>query len=208
RWFRCPPACARFPYTTLFRSHVRRVRGPGRARRLIVLLSMSSSERDTMSAEAGSDGADADVSPGRRHGALAPFAPVLTGLTALVCLAGWLQKQPCASAKFDFIETTKNACYTDVYPLYYVRGLSDGKVPYFDSFAGTDIRYVEYPVLSGAFMQLVAWLVRPFGEDARGMAFFNVTALLLAVFAVVAVLATAYAAGRRSLRTGLMVALS
>src|SRR5690606_41755703 len=83
RWFRCPPACARFPYTTLFRSHVRRVRGPGRARRLIVLLSMSSSERDTMSAEAGSDGADADVSPGRRHGALAPFAPVLTGLTAL-----------------------------------------------------------------------------------------------------------------------------
>ncbi|WP_246077681.1 glycosyltransferase family 87 protein [Actinomadura hallensis] len=169
---------------------------------------MSSSERDTMSAEAGSDGADADVSPGRRHGALAPFAPVLTGLTALVCLAGWLQKQPCASAKFDFIETTKNACYTDVYPLYYVRGLSDGKVPYFDSFAGTDIQYVEYPVLSGAFMQLVAWLVRPFGEDARGMAFFNVTALLLAVFAVVAVLATAYAAGRRSLRTGLMVALS
>ena len=162
---------------------------------------MSAADTDT-----DSDGADGP--PSRRRGPLVPFAPVLTGLTALVCLLGWLQKQPCASAKFDFIKTTTNACYTDIYPLYYVRGLSDGKVPYFDSFAGTDIQYVEYPVLSGAFMQLVAWLVRPFGEDARGMAFFNVTALLLAVFAVVAVLATAYAAGRRSLRTGLMVALS
>ena len=150
---------------------------------------------------AGSDTAD-------RPGRLMRLAPVLTGLTALVCLLGWLQKQPCASARFDFIKTTTNACYTDIYPLYYVRGLNDGKLPYFDSFSGTDIHYVEYPVLSGGFMQLVAWLVQPFGTDARGIAFYNVTALLLALLAVVAVLATAYAAGRRSLRTGLMVALS
>ncbi|GAA4239069.1 glycosyltransferase 87 family protein [Actinomadura meridiana] len=142
-------------------------------------------------------------------GRLARLAPVLTGVTALVSLLGWLQKQPCASSKFDFIKTTTNACYTDIYPLYYVRGLNDGKVPYFDSFTGSDsIHYVEYPVLSGWFMQLAAWLVKPFGVDERGMAFYNVTVLLLAVLAVVAVLATAYAAGRRSLRVGLMVALS
>jgi uncharacterized membrane protein len=159
----------------------------------------SSSER--LAPSTGSDTAD-------RPGRLMRLAPVLTGLTALVCLLGWLQKQPCASVRFDFIKTTTNACYTDVYPLYYVRGLSDGKVPYFDALTGSDIHYVEYPVLSGGFMQLVAWLVRPFGVDARGMAFFNVTALLLAVLAVVAVLATAYAAGRRSLRAGLTVALS
>ncbi|MFA1546359.1 glycosyltransferase family 87 protein [Actinomadura chokoriensis] len=163
----------------------------------------SSSERLAMSA--GSDTADRPASP---PGRLMRLAPVLTGLTALVCLLGWLQKQPCASARFDFLKTTTNACYTDIYPLYYVRGLSDGKLPYFDSFTGSDIHYVEYPVLSGGFMQLVAWLVQPFGLDARGIAFYNVTALLLAVLAVVAVLATAYAAGRRSLRTGLMVALS
>ncbi|NKZ03041.1 DUF2029 domain-containing protein [Actinomadura latina] len=150
---------------------------------------------------AGSDTADP-------RGRLMRLAPVLTGLTALVCLLGWLQKQPCASVRFDFIKTTTNACYTDIYPLYYVRGLSDGKVPYFDALTGSDIHYVEYPVLSGGFMQLVAWLVRPFGVDARGIAFYDVTVLLLAALAVVAVLATAYAAGRRSLRAGLMVALS
>ncbi|TDD68547.1 DUF2029 domain-containing protein [Actinomadura darangshiensis] len=150
----------------------------------------------------------ADRDPADAPGRLARLAPVLTGLTALVCLLGWLQKQPCASVRFDFLKTTSNACYTDIYPLYYVRGLSDGKVPYFDSFSGSDLHHVEYPVLSGAFMQLVAWLVKPFGVDERGMAFYNVTALLLAVLAIVAVLATAYVAGRRSLRAGLMVALS
>ncbi|MFF4235640.1 glycosyltransferase family 87 protein [Actinomadura geliboluensis] len=166
-----------------------------------------SSSSEGLAMSAGSDAADGR--PGSHPpGRLMRLAPVLTGLTALVCLLGWLQKQPCASARFDFLKTTTNACYTDIYPLYYVRGLSDGKLPYFDALQGSDIHYVEYPVLSGGFMQLVAWLVRPFGEDGRGMAFYNVTALLLAVLAVVAVLATAYAAGRRSLRVGLMVALS
>ncbi|MBX6769929.1 MAG: DUF2029 domain-containing protein, partial [Actinomadura rubrobrunea] len=75
-------------------------------------------------------------------------------------------------------------------------------------FDGDAFHYVEYPVLSGAFMQVVNWLVRPFDAASRGMAFYNVTALLLAVLAVVTVLATAYAGGRRSLRAGLMVALS
>lgn len=154
---------------------------------------------------AGSDGGGTE---GRAR--FAPLAPVLTGVTVLVCLLGWLQKQPCASVRFDFIKTTTRACYTDIYPLYYVRGLNDGKVPYFDSFTipGTDIHHVEYPVLSGGFMQFVVWLLRLFGVDADGMAFYNVTVVLLAVLAVVAVLATAYAAGRRSLRTGLMVACS
>ncbi|GLW64610.1 membrane protein [Actinomadura rubrobrunea] len=136
------------------------------------------------------------------------LVPVLTGVTALVCLLGWLQKQPCASAGFDFVRTTTRACYTDIYPLYFVRGLNENKVPYFDSFDGDAFRYVEYPVLSGAFMQVVNWLVQPFAAASRGMAFYNTTALLLAGLAVVTVLATAYAAGRRSLRTGLMVALS
>ncbi|WP_243711150.1 glycosyltransferase 87 family protein [Actinomadura sp. KC216] len=169
----------------------------------------SSSERLGMPA-AGTDNDDQDGpgGSGGPPGRLARLAPVLTGLTAFVCLLGWVQKRPCASANFDFIKTTTNACYTDIYPLYYVRGLNDGKVPYFDTFSGSDIHYVEYPVLSGGFMQLAAWLVKPFGLDERGMAFYNVTVLLLAVLAVVAVLATAYAAGRRSLRTGLMVALS
>ncbi len=153
-------------------------------------------------------GTSSEAADGR--GRLAGLAPVLAGVTALVCLLGWLQKQPCATTRFDFIQTTTRACYTDVYPLYYVRGLNDGKVPYFDTFnaEGSSIHHVEYPVLSGGFMQLVAWIVRPFGLDGRGMAFYNVTVLMLGLLAVVAVLATAYVAGRRSLRVGLMVALS
>ena len=156
---------------------------------------------------AGTD-SDSDTDTAREPGPLMRLTPLLAGVTALVSVLGWLQKRPCASASFDFVKTTTNACYTDVYPLYYVRGLNDGKIPYFDSFSGSDIHHVEYPVLSGAFMQVAAWLARPFGVDGRGMAFYNITALLLAALAVVAVLATAYVAGRRSLRTGLMVALS
>ncbi|WP_433330903.1 glycosyltransferase family 87 protein [Spirillospora sp. CA-294931] len=133
---------------------------------------------------------------------------MLTGATALVCLLGWLQKRPCSTTGFDFVKTTTRACYTDIYPLYFVRGLKDGRVPYFDQLSGQDIQYVEYPVLSGGFMQVVSLLVKPFGVDERGMAFYNVTAAILALLAIVAVLATAYAAGRRSLKAGLMVALS
>ncbi|MFB4316400.1 glycosyltransferase family 87 protein [Actinomadura sp. 21ATH] len=134
--------------------------------------------------------------------------PLLAGISALAAVLAWVQKQPCAAASFDFVKTTTRACYTDVYPLYYARGLSDGKVPYFDTFTGDSLQYVEYPVLSGALMHLVSVLVRPFGIDTRGMAFFNVTVLVLGLFAIATVLATAFVAGRKSLRAGLMVALS
>ncbi|MEU5880969.1 glycosyltransferase 87 family protein [Spirillospora sp. NPDC047279] len=160
-----------------------------------------------MSSSTPAASATLDDRPGG-NGRLMRLLPVLTGVTALTCVLGWLQKQPCASAGFDFVKTTTRACYTDIYPLYYVRGLNDGKVPYFDSFTGDDITYVEYPALSGFFMQLVAMIVRPFGIETRGMAFYHVTVLLLAVLAVATVLATAYVAGRRTLKAGLMVALS
>lgn len=164
---------------------------------------MSSSTPDADSETAADEGG-----PSGARARLMRSAPVLTGITALVCVLGWLQKQPCASVNFDFVKTTTRGCYTDIYPLYYVRGLNDGKVPYFDSFSGDTIHYVEYPVLSGYFMQIVNWIVKPFGIETRGMAFYNVTALLLALLAIGMVLATAYAAGRKSLKAGLMVGLS
>ncbi|MBW8487044.1 glycosyltransferase family 87 protein [Actinomadura parmotrematis] len=141
-------------------------------------------------------------------GRAAAAAPVLAGVTALTCLLGWLQKRPCATAGFDFVKTTTHGCYTDIYPLYYARGLDKGKVPYFDAIDGGDIHHVEYPVLSGYLMQLVTWLAHPFDPATRGMAFYHLTVVLLALLAITTVLATAYAAGRRSLRTGLMIALS
>ncbi|MGO8979150.1 MAG: glycosyltransferase family 87 protein [Streptosporangiaceae bacterium] len=93
-------------------------------------------------------------------------------------------------------------CYTDIYPLYFTEGLAAGKVPYVG-------HPVEYPVLIGAAMQAVAWLVRPISNAAdRGLQFFDLTALMLAAFSLAAVLATAYLAGRSRRWTALLVALS
>jgi uncharacterized membrane protein len=175
-------------------------------------MAQSPSEPDVI---AGSGGSAGDGGPGPRGGSKEPgsarglgrFTPVLIGGTVLVCVLGYVQKLPCRSVGFDFAQTVTRACYTDVYPLYFNRGLADGKIPYFDKIPEP----VEYPVLTGWFMHIVNVLVRalvdPVGE-ARGMAFYDFTALILGLFAVVAVLATAYAAGRRDTRAGLMVALS
>lgn len=133
--------------------------------------------------------------------------PVLVSVTAVVSALGYLQKLPCRRVGFDFIPTVRNACYTDIYPLYYDRGLAAGKIPYLDKVKEP----VEYPVLTGGFMQGAATVARWFGGDdvtSRGMWFFDLTAMALVVCAVVTVLATALVAGRRGLRSGLMVAAS
>ncbi len=132
-------------------------------------------------------------------------APVLVGATVFATIAGFVQKVPCRATSFNFVPTARHGCYTDIYPLFFARGLADGKIPYFDKIQEP----VEYPVLTGWFMQGVNTLIRPFSAQAhRGMSFYDVTCAALALLAIVAVLATAYAAGRRSLRVGLMVALS
>ena len=93
-------------------------------------------------------------------------------------------------------------CYTDIYPLYYGERLSVGKVPYLG-------HPVEYPVLIGGAMQLAAWVVRPISDPfTRGREFFDVTILLLTLFAIAGVLATAYLAGRARRWTALGVALA
>ncbi|HEV7932669.1 MAG TPA: glycosyltransferase 87 family protein [Actinomadura sp.] len=175
-------------------------------------MSQSSSDVDGL---VGSGGATGNGGPGP-HGVNigdasprpARLVPVLTGAAVLVCVLGYLQKLPCRSAGFDFVKTVTRACYTDVYPLYFNRGLSDGKIPYLDTIEEP----VEYPVLTGWFMHVVNMVVRSFvppGGTGRGMAFYDLTALVLGVLAVVAVLATAYAAGDRGgMKAGLMVALS
>jgi uncharacterized membrane protein len=149
---------------------------------------------------AGSPG-PAGIRTGLRH-----VLPLLVSTTAVVSVLGYLQKLPCKQAGFDFIPTVRNACYTDIYPLYFGRGLADGKIPYLDKIPEP----VEYPVLTGGLMQTAASPARWFGGDAiaRGMWFFNLTAVALVLCAVVTVLATALVAGQQSRRAGLMVAAS
>src|SRR5438552_4745228 len=61
----------------------------------------------------------------------------------------------------------------------------------------------------GAAMQSVAWLVRPIsGVGLRGREFFDVTVVVLMLFALAGTLATAYLAGPSRRWTALLVALA
>jgi uncharacterized membrane protein len=158
-------------------------------------------------------GADDQEPGGQRRGPsvfrVAELAPVLVATTVVVSALGYLQKVPCRSIGFDYAGTVQRACYTDIYPLYFVRGLADGKVPYLDKIPEP----VEYPVLTGWFMHaissIVRWTLPHAPVQSRGLAFYDLTAVSLALLAILAVVATAYAAGARlSLRAGLMCALA
>jgi uncharacterized membrane protein len=182
--------------------------------------SSGSSSGAELAAGAGDDGSGAggggmrDGEPdGRRLGPsarrVAELSPILIATTMVVSTLGYLQKVPCRAVGFDYARTVQRACYTDIYPLYFARGLAEGKVPYLDEVAEP----VEYPVLTGWFMQaissVVRWAMPAAAVETRGMAFYDLTVVVLGLFAVIAVLATAYAAGVRDTRkAGLMCALA
>jgi uncharacterized membrane protein len=132
------------------------------------------------------------------------------GLAASViaALLGYVQKLPCSSggAWNTSVGQFRDACYTDIYPLYYTEQLAAGKVPYYG-------HPVEYPVLMGWMMEVGAWAVHSVANAYnRGVDFYYVTILMLAVCLVVGVLATAATANREGGGVGwkaaLMVALS
>lgn len=113
-------------------------------------------------------------------------------LAVLACAAGLAQKLPCRLGAWETAALQyRYACYTDIYPLYFVEGLAEGKVPYLDY-------PVEYPVLIGAAMHLVARVVAPISNAyVAGAAFFDLTVVLLTVAALIAVAATVLVIGRR-----------
>src|SRR5215813_13086819 len=165
-------------------------------------------ERENASAAAGPPGQREGTvrfrSPGWQRAAL--FAGSTTALVSASLLGsalGFLNKAGCRSGDWNFyLKQFQAHCYTDIYPLYFGEKLSAGKVPYVG-------HPVEYPVLIGGAMQAVAWLVRPISDlYVRGREFFDVTVLLLALFAVAGTLATAYLAGRSQRWTALGVALA
>jgi uncharacterized membrane protein len=137
-------------------------------------------------------------------------AALLAGSTTALILAslagsalGFLNKAACRSGDWNiYLKQFQAHCYTDIYPLYFQEQLSAGKVPYTG-------HPVEYPVLIGAVMQVVAWFVRPITNPVvRGREFYDVTVLLLTLCAIAGTLATAYLAGRSRRWTALGVALA
>ena len=141
--------------------------------------------------------------PTRTVALLAGSTSVLVGAALFGALLAFLEKVPCRSGAWNsYAKQFQDACYTDIYPLYFNEQLSAGKVPYTG-------HHVEYPVLIGGAMQAVAWLVHPIADPyTRGREFFDVTVVLLVICAVAGVVATAYAAGPARRWAALLVALS
>ncbi|WP_199566925.1 glycosyltransferase family 87 protein [Streptomyces triticagri] len=134
---------------------------------------------------------------------------VAIGMFAL----GMVQKLPCydgawfsgAGAQYT------HACYSDIPHLFVGRGFSDGLVPYFDKLPG-DMEYLEYPVLTGVFMQVAAWItgVPTDGGDSlqyREQIYWMVNAGMLLICAVVVAVCVARTHRRRPW-DGLLVALA
>ncbi|MEV7613129.1 glycosyltransferase 87 family protein [Streptomyces sp. NPDC089799] len=111
---------------------------------------------------------------------------VALGMFAL----GMVQKVPCydwawfkgASSQYT------HACYSDIPHLFVVRGFADGLTPYFDRLPG-DMEYLEYPVLTGLFMEVASWLTPGGGSmQHREQIYWMVNAgMLMACAAVIAV---------------------
>jgi uncharacterized membrane protein len=109
---------------------------------------------------------------------------VVLAMTAVACALGFLQKQPCRTDDFA-VNVYTRLCYTDIAPLYDGRGFAQGALPYVDT---GDWEPLEYPVVTGAFMTVAAWLTRAVSsEGVPGyVTFFDVNVVLLATCALIA----------------------
>lgn len=135
---------------------------------------------------------------------------VTLAVSVLTLTLGVVTKAPC---RVDgWAERSRDVwlgmCYSDVPYLFRERGLAAGELPYVDV-------PLEYPVLTGAVMIVTAvaaralrWMVEPDVADPALVAsgyFFDLTALLMAVAALVTVVAVARTVPRRPW-DGLLVA--
>ncbi|MFE7351945.1 glycosyltransferase family 87 protein [Streptomyces sp. NPDC057543] len=124
------------------------------------------------------------------------------GVIALVALGmfalGMVQKLPCYNwAWFRGAGSQyTHACYSDIPHLYVARGFSEGLVPYFDRLAG-DMQYLEYPVLTGVFMQIASWLTPGGSIQHREQMYWMVNAGMLMICAVIIAVCVARTHRRR-----------
>ncbi|MGA4840838.1 glycosyltransferase family 87 protein [Streptomyces sp. G45] len=123
------------------------------------------------------------------------IALVAIGMFAL----GMVQKMPCYNGAWFFGASSQytHACYSDIPHLYKGRGFADGLVPYFDKLPG-DMEYLEYPVLTGLFMEVASWLTPGSGSlQHQEKVYWMVNAgMLMVCTAVIAVCVTRIHRGR------------
>lgn len=120
-------------------------------------------------------------------------------LASLGYTLGYVLDSSCRRSGWASPERYEHLCYSDIPPLYALRGLADGIVPYLQ--VGPDGTHLEYPVLTGAFMwvcslasrAIVAW---DSSLDAA-VTFFDVNVVGLLIALLVTVAATALTVRRR-----------
>ncbi|MEU6809551.1 glycosyltransferase 87 family protein [Streptomyces sp. NPDC046831] len=117
------------------------------------------------------------------------IALVAIGMFAL----GLVQKAPCYNGAWFFGASSQytKACYSDIPHLYQGRGFADGLVPYFDRLPG-DMDFLEYPVLTGLFMEVASWLTPGSGsiQDQEQWYWVVNAGMLMVCAAVIAVCVT------------------
>lgn len=129
-----------------------------------------------------------------------PLVALWLVATAVFAL-GLVQKIPCHEADWPRGEGNlvfNNLCYSDIPFLYRERGFAEGNVAYIDS---GDYPALEYPVLTGVFMQASASLTQLLtdgGPVAGSLWFFEITAVMLFGCLLVLVWATYRLAKDRS----------
>jgi uncharacterized membrane protein len=135
---------------------------------------------------------------------------VVIGMFAL----GMAQKASCYDGAWFQTSDRQyiHACYSDIPHLYAQRGFAADLVPYFDRLpevtTGTNgIHYLEYPVLTGLFMEAASWLTPHGAVQHSARIYWMVNAGMLLVCAVGLVVCVARTHRRRPW-DGLFVALS
>ncbi len=92
---------------------------------------------------------------------------VALAVCTIVYGLGVLQKAPCMDAGWDRQNWRpfKAMCYSDIGYLYQERGFSEGKLPYLET---GNYPVLEYPVLTGGFMEVAARITWKITGDPRG----------------------------------------
>lgn len=129
--------------------------------------------------------------PGRVTPGLFTVERVLMIFTTFSAFLMLLAKNPCRINGWGGSNPYLMACYTDWVPLFGARGFADN--PWAPFSAGAEF---EYPVLMSAAASAVAALV-PEGGTNRGLLFFDLNLILVAILWFVIVWATMRMAGRR-----------
>ncbi|MDP9847948.1 glycosyltransferase family 87 protein [Streptosporangium lutulentum] len=116
-----------------------------------------------------------------------PYVP-LALFAGLGAVLAWFWKWPCRidGAWNDGTLRFTNFCYTDIYPLWQMEKLNEGKIPYFGY-------PVEYPVGIGGIMEFFRRIVTNMSDP--GTAFYDLTVILMAICLIAGVLLMAALAG-------------